>query len=447
MEPQINFCASADGTRIAYAICGSGPPLVQIAGWGATIEHDYGCDQEGLGNVVEALSARCRLMLIDRRGTGASERKSDSITLDSAVEDLEAAVSAAGWDCFDLFGISDGCLVAAAYAVNAPERVRRLVLWAPFREWSSFVSRSFVQAMRGLVRENWGVARRSFSQAVFPSGPTTMQLHTADAFREAMSREMAEKYLEFQLASDVRSILPSIGQPTLVLHRRGDKSVPIAEGRAVAATIPNARFVALDGDHHVPTDHRSFLPYLWDFLEYGPRSNESARSAEQFGTATILFADIADSTALTERLGDDAFRDKARTLDGTIRRTMREAQGTPIDGKVLGDGVMGVFSSAARAIEAARRCVAAGALLELPLHVGIHAGDVIRDGENVFGGTVNIASRICGLSAPGEVLVSDVVRGMARTSADATFEDRGARELKGIADPIRVFAVRGGREA
>lgn len=447
MEPQINFCSSAGGTRIAYAICGSGPPLVQVSGWGSTIEHDYACDHEGLGNVVQALSARCRLLLIDRRGMGASERQCDDVTLDSAVEDLDAAVSAAGWDVFDLFGISDGCLVAAAYAVSAPERVRRLVLWAPFSQWSSFASPSFVQVMQGLVRENWGVARRSFSQAVFPSGPTSMQLHTADAFREAMSREMAGQYLALQLASDVRSILPAIKQPTLVLHRRGDKSVPMAEGRAVAAAIPNARFIALDGDHHVPTDPRSFLPYLWDFLEYGPRSDESTRTAQESGTAIILFSDIADSTALTERLGDGAFRDKARTLDETIRRTMLETQGTPIDGKVLGDGVMGVFSSAARAIEAARRCVAAGAGLDLALHVGVHAGDVIREGGNVFGGTVNIAARICGLSAPGEILVSDVVRGMARTSADATFEDLGEHEFKGIGEPVRIFAIRGGREA
>ena len=124
------------------------------------------------------------------------------------------------------------------------------------------------------------------------------------------------------------------------------------------------------------------------------------------------------------------------------RTAIRDAGGTPVEGKVLGDGVMGVFASAAQAIAAARRCVELSQTSELPLHIGMHAGDVIREADNVYGGAVNIASRICGLCAPGEVLVSATVRDLARTSAGVTFEDRGEQALKGIADPVRVFAVR-----
>jgi class 3 adenylate cyclase len=168
------------------------------------------------------------------------------------------------------------------------------------------------------------------------------------------------------------------------------------------------------------------------------------RAAADRGTAVILFTDIADSTALTERLGDAVFRNAARALDGRVRPAMRDAGGTPVDGKVLGDGVMGIFFSAAQAIEAARHCVAVSSEIELPLHIGIHAGDVIREGDNIYGGAVNIASRICGLCDPGEILVSQTVRDLARTSAGVTFEDRGEHALKGIADPVRVFAVRSG---
>ena len=135
------------------------------------------------------------------------------------------------------------------------------------------------------------------------------------------------------------------------------------------------------------------------------------------GTAVILFADIADSTALTERLGDAAFRAKARDLDAALRTVIREHAGTPIEGKLLGDGVLAVFTSARQAIEAALACARAGDDAGLPLHLGLHAGDVIREDNNVYGGAVNIASRISGLSAPGEVLVSDTVRSLARTSA------------------------------
>src|SRR5213592_496025 len=152
-----------------------------------------------------------------------------------------------------------------------------------------------------------------------------------------------------------------------------------------------------------------------------------------------LTADIADSTALTELLGDTAFRARARDLDATLRTVIREHSGTPIEGKLLGDGVLAVFTSARQAIEAALACGAKGSHAGLPLHLGLHAGDVIREDNNVYGGAVNIASRISGLASPGEVLVSDTVRSLARTSAGVVFEDRGEQALKGIDDPVRVW--------
>src|SRR2546425_8866457 len=117
--------------------------------------------------------------------------------------------------------------------------------------------------------------------------------------------------------------------------------------------------------------------------------------------------DIANSTGLAERLGDAAFRAKARELDAALRVVIREHTGTPIEGKLLGDGVLAVFTSARQAIEAALACARSGHVAGLPLHLGLHAGDVIREDDNVYGGAVNIASRISGLSTAGEVLVSD----------------------------------------
>src|SRR6058998_2262622 len=145
---------------------------------------------------------------------------------------------------------------------------------------------------------------------------------------------------------------------------------------------------------------------------------------------------------LTERLGDTAFRQKARDLDAALRTVIREHAGTAIEGKLLGDGVLAVFGSARQAIEAALACGGAGSHAGLHLHLGLHAGDVIREDNNVYGGAVNIASRISGLAAPGEVLVSETVRSLARTSAGVRFEDRGEQSLKGVGEPVRVWAVR-----
>src|SRR5439155_10440204 len=169
---------------------------------------------------------------------------------------------------------------------------------------------------------------------------------------------------------------------------------------------------------------------------FAPPAAQVPPKAIPAGTAVILFADIVDSTALTERLGDGAFRERARGLDAVLRTVIRDNGGTPIEGKLLGDGVLAVFSSARQAIEAALACGKAGDEGGLPLHFGLHAGDVIRESDpdgrdNVYGGAVNIASRISGLSAPGEVLVSETVRSLARTSAGVRFEDGGEQEGKG----------------
>jgi class 3 adenylate cyclase len=178
-----------------------------------------------------------------------------------------------------------------------------------------------------------------------------------------------------------------------------------------------------------------------------PPVTEEARPAEAAApagvSAVILFTDIADSTALTEALGDARFREASRALDAGLRAAIRDAGGAAIDGKLLGDGVLATFGSAAQAIDGAQRCLALSAASELGLHIGLHAGDVIREDGNVFGGAVNIAARICGLSAPGEILVSDVVRGMARSSAGVVFDDRGEQEMKGVGEPVRVYAVQG----
>jgi class 3 adenylate cyclase len=159
-------------------------------------------------------------------------------------------------------------------------------------------------------------------------------------------------------------------------------------------------------------------------------------------TVVILFADIVDSMPHTERLGDAAFRSRSRDLDALLRRHVREHRGRTVDGKLVGDGVLAIFPSARSAIACAMQCGALGASVELELHLGIHAGDVIRDGNNIYGGAVNIASRIAMATKAGEILASETVRGLARTSAGVLFEDRGEYMLKGIDEPHRLYSIR-----
>jgi class 3 adenylate cyclase len=158
-------------------------------------------------------------------------------------------------------------------------------------------------------------------------------------------------------------------------------------------------------------------------------------------TAVILFTDIADSTALTERLGDAAYVAKAGAFEQTVRRAVRECSGEDIVGVTLGDGVLAVFSSGTHAIECAIRAHQCARAEGFRLHVGIHAGDVLRTEDAVHGGAVNIAARVCAAAPPGETLVSDTVRSLARTSTSVQLVDRGLHQFKGVSDPHQVFAV------
>jgi class 3 adenylate cyclase len=242
-------------------------------------------------------------------------------------------------------------------------------------------------------------------------------------------------------AWDVSALLPRVSAHTLVVHNRNNRFLPVQSGQRLAARIPNARFQLVDDMDWVQLPG-IITGFLGESDQIAPHRIDSVPS----GTAVILFADIADSTALTERMGDAAFRETARALDDRLRAAVREAGGTPVEGRLLGDGLMAVFASAREAIEAALRCNVVSGESELRLRVGVHAGDVIREEGNVFGGAVNIASRVADTASPGEVLVSQTVRDLARTSSGVSFEDRGERELKGVGEPVRLYEVRG-REA
>jgi class 3 adenylate cyclase/pimeloyl-ACP methyl ester carboxylesterase len=389
-------------------------------------------------HLFESLARVRRLVTYDYRGMGASQRDAipESPTEEN-VGDLFAVADALRIDTFDLFSIGP---IGIAAAARSPARVRRLILFGAGPVKSGY-SEKTVQ----MIRDQWGMYTRASASVIYPEG-------NAEALRWISDNARLSGGPDYIVANgtgrfDYRPLLHQIRCPTLLLHREHDQNHRLDEGRGLASHIAGARFVALSGgSHHPMWGCDDYLPILYDFLgaeDSEPRLKPGTIS----GTAIILFADIVDSTALTERMGDAAFRERARALDAALRVIISAAGGTAIDGKLLGDGVLATFPAASQAIDAALRCGAAGDDGGLALHLGIHAGDVIREADahgraNVFGGAVNIASRISGLSAPGEVLVSEVVRALARTSASVTFDDRGEHALKGVGEPQRVYAVR-----
>jgi len=312
--------------------------------------------------------------------------------------------------------------------------VSHLVFWCSFSRGSDLLASRQSQGLVGLIDMDWELFTETAASVIFGWSAGEPARQFARYMRESGTPEMVRPSLTVLAELDVSELLPKIRCPSLVLHRRHIEYLGLDAAKLLASRIPDARLVAFDGDStQMYSDTDAILTAVEGFLGGG----EDLPS----GMTAILFADIADSTALTERVGDAAFRANARDLDAGLRAVIREHAGTPIEGKLLGDGVLAVFTSARQAIAAAEACAGAGASAGMPLHLGLHAGDVIREDNNVYGGAVNIASRIAGLSAAGELLVSETVRSLARTSGGVLFEDRGRRKLKGVGEPVRVWAV------
>jgi pimeloyl-ACP methyl ester carboxylesterase len=430
METAIRYVESADGTRVAMCELGHGQPLVIVTNFYATIELWREIPQ-AVEN-LDRLASERKVVLYDVRGAGYSSQVVRDFSLDASVLDLEAVIDALGDERVDIMAAGPATQVAATYASRHPGKMRKLVLDSPTKHGSDYAASGQLQALLPLAASNWALYLQCLALANFgwtETGRRVAERHVTEAKRAVWRNSTnATDHV------DMYAVYPQITCPALVLVPEMNwslfgtllKPTQIMEA---AAAIPGAQVSKTRPDHAMMLcgSWDSYLAIIVKFLDEGAASQPGAPLLS--GTALILFADIADSTALTERLGDDAFRAKARDLDGALRGVIREHAGTAIEGKLLGDGVLAVFTSARQAIEAALACGNAGNDAGLPLHLGLHAGDVIREEGNVYGGAVNIAARISGLSAAGEVLVSETVRSLARTSAAVRFEDRGEREV------------------
>lgn len=254
---RLKFCAAEDGVRIAYAQVGAGPPLVKAANWLSHLELDW--DSPAWSPLFQELARDHTFIRYDERGNGLSDWEVDDLTFEAFVRDLETVVEASGVDRFPLLGISQGGAVAIAYAARFPERVSHLVLWgayaAGWRLSASPETTAEREAVITLVRHGWGrddpAYRQIFSRTFMPSA-TAQEIDWFNEFqRRTASPENAARFLEVFSRLDVRDQLAKVQAPTLVLHARGDRRIPMASAIEIAAGIPGAEFIALDSDNHV----------------------------------------------------------------------------------------------------------------------------------------------------------------------------------------------------
>jgi len=434
MEPRIQYAKTSDGVNIAFAEAGEGRPLIAVT---APAFSHAELSWEAWANIFPPLASRFRTVWYDARGTGLSDRDAVDFSTEAMIRDLEGVVARTGFDSFVLVAWTTAAATAVTYAVAHPERVSHLILGDALTTFSDVAQSPAYRAGMALLEVDWFLYTETFGQVLWGFANPEFGRQFGEFLRACSEPEAHRAFWTTLQSYDVTALLPRVTAPTLVIQNKNSRFVPSGVGQRTAAGIPAARFAAIDDNSYAP---------IAGLIEAFVSEGEAREPHLPSGMTAILFADIADSTALTERLGDAAFRTKARDLDAVLRTIVGDNAGTPIEGKLLGDGILATFTSARQAIEAALACGRSGDGAGLPLHLGLHAGDVLRESDpdgrdNVYGGAVNIAARISGLSAPGEVLVSDTVRSLARTSAGVTFEDRGEQALKGVGEAVRVWAV------
>lgn len=279
-QQRVHFTNSFDGTRIAFAVSGNGPPLVKTATFMSHLEYDW--ESPVWRHWLEELSRKHTLIRYDERGNGLSDWDVEDVSFEAWVRDLEAVVDAVGVRQFTLFANSQGGTVAVAYTVRNPEKVSRLILYGAYaRGW---LNRDLTEQqleeeklLINLMRVGWGqenpAFRRVFATQLMPDA-TTEDLRAIDEqMRISTSAQNAARLESEMHRTDVRALAPLVTVPTLVVHPRKDAGVPFEEGRLLASLIPNAQFVALESKNHLLTEHEpawsKFVAAFRSFLNQG----------------------------------------------------------------------------------------------------------------------------------------------------------------------------------
>jgi pimeloyl-ACP methyl ester carboxylesterase len=441
MPAHVTRYARSGDVNIAYQVAGDGPTdLVYVPGWISNVELNW--DEPSHAHVLNRLAGFSRLIVFDKRGTGLS----DPVPLDrlppleTRMDDVRAVLDAVGSKSTALFGFSEGGLMSVLFAATYPERVSALVLYGTFakRIWSPdypWAPKPDVRTREiEALERNW--AERMDLDHLAPSEDEAFKQRLATYYRRSASPGAAVALMRMNTEIDVRDVLGSIQTPTLVMHRRDDRDVNVAESRLIADAIPSSRFVELEGDAHTlwAGDTDAIVDEIQDFL-----TGERPVASSERVLATVLFTDIAGSTERAAEIGDARWRELIEAHHAAVRAQLDRFRGREID--TAGDGFLASFDGPARAINCA--CVIRDRVAELGVDVrlGIHTGECERVGEKLGGIAVHIGARVAAHAPPGQVLVSGTVKDLVAGSG-IRFEDLGPTALKGIPDPWRLYRVR-----
>ncbi len=446
--PKTRFLRTPDGTHLAYQMFGSGPiDIVYLPGFLTHVEIVW--ENPGYAELLGGLASFARVINVDRRGVGLSDRLSpDHLPPPEVlVEDVATLLEEVGSVNTVLFGHDEGAQIGVLFAAGHPERLRGLVIygssptnmWKPHAPWCE-TEEMWEQWLRWMP-EHHG-SREAAIRDLQETGPG----HSFDEreigfiarlYRYAVSPAALVALTRLSLQLDVNDVLPTVGVPTLVVHRPDDPIVSIEAGRHIAATIPGAKLVEVDGYGHFPNqgDVSQLVESVRAFVQ-GPRGHVDTTRR----LATVLFTDIVGSTRHVAELGDAAWKDLLDEHDRRTRAELARFGGREVD--KAGDGFLTTFDGPAGAVRCAQAIGEALRPIGLDVRAGVHTGEVEIDGGDIRGIAVHIGARVAALAGPGEVLVSSTVKDLVAGSG-LSFEERGAHSLKGVPGEWHLFAATG----
>lgn len=439
-RPETRYTSVGDAD-IAYQVVGEGPDLLYFQSLGGNWDAIWQLPE--LSEPPTRFSSFCRMISFDRRGIGASDGVPLNAipTWEDLAEDAGVVLDAAGSKQAAIFAHSDSGPMALLFAATHPERVSALALFCTYarrsvaEDYPIGIAAEEIDRTVESVRRRWGSP--DLIRPIAPNEPPGSELIDRMAWLWRMSatpRTAAAQYDYLLRHMDARAALPLIRVPTLVFHPKDAVFYSAEQSRYLAENIQGARFIEVQGTELGPIgDTAEIVAEEIAELLTGQRSIDPDRVL-----TTILFTDIAESTATASSVGDRRWRSILDSHDRAVRQQLRRFKGREV--KTTGDGFVASFDGPARAIRCARAITEATTSVGVGVRTGLHTGECEVRGDDLGGLAVHIAARVGALASPGETLVSGTVKDLVAGS-EIEFDDRGERELKGVPGKWRLFAV------
>ena len=434
--PRTRYAIAENNVHIAYQVFGEGPnDLIFIPPFLTNVEIWW--DLPIAARFYSRLAEFARVVLIDKRGSGLSDRRSAVETPEDRMDDLRAVMDAVGSKRATIFAASESCAIAILFAATYPDRTAGLILWAgvarflpaPDYPWS--LNDELWAGLVERAESQWGTG--FMSEFLLPSraGEPAIRDWFGRYERASASPGSLAAHMFNQTALDVRALLPEVRHPTLVMSFADDRFVPVGNSRYLASQIPGAKYVELPGiDHVYFSDNPD--PVLGEIEEFLTGSRHVVASNRVL--ATVLVIEVAPRGELSE----SALRDATEQFVQDAHREFEVYRGNEID--ALGNRILATFDGPARAIYCAQSLSRSAQRLGLEIQAGLHTGECEQLDGKIGGIALQVASAVKDLATPGEIAVSSTVRDLVAGSG-ILFEDRGRFRLPNLEPDWGVLVV------